>query len=290
MDFRSLQLFRHLASSLHFGETASALYVSPSTLSRIIQRMEEECGCSLFTRDNRTVTLTHAGERMASFAEKVLGDWDDLQQQMQLEHEQLQGELSLYCSVTASQSHLPNIIKNLGLKHPMVTLKLQTGDPGLSIRHVADKQVDVSIAIASPQITSDMYFMPLDDVPLVMIAPKSWRISSLESIDWSSHPVVMPETGASKGVVYEWFKEQGIVPNIYANVGGNEAIVSMVALGCGLGFVPQIVLDHSTAAAQVTRVPVRNLGAYTLGLCCLASRKQQPLVQALFNMAAELSY
>ncbi|MFC3093921.1 HTH-type transcriptional activator IlvY [Alteromonas sediminis] len=290
MDFRSLQLFRHLASSLHFGETASALYVSPSTLSRIIQRMEDECGCSLFTRDNRSVTLTHAGERMARFADSVLGEWEGLQQDMQREQTQLQGEVSLYCSVTASQSHLPNIIRQLAVKHPMVTLKLQTGDPAFAIRHVVEKQVDVSIAIKSPQITNDLHFMPLDDVPLVMIAPRQWRISSLESVDWASHPVVMPETGPSKGVVYQWFKKQGIQPNIYANVGGNEAIVSMVALGCGLGFVPQIVLDHSTAASQVSRVPVRDIGAYTLGFCCLASRKNQPLVQALFNMATELSY
>ena len=53
MDFRSLQLFNHLATSLHFGVTAEAMYVSPSTLSRVIQRLEDELGCSLFKRDNR---------------------------------------------------------------------------------------------------------------------------------------------------------------------------------------------------------------------------------------------
>jgi LysR family positive regulator for ilvC len=57
MDFRSLQLFKHLATTLHFGDTASAMYVSPSTLSRVIQRLEEECGCELFARDNRSVAL-----------------------------------------------------------------------------------------------------------------------------------------------------------------------------------------------------------------------------------------
>ncbi|HAD91386.1 MAG TPA: HTH-type transcriptional activator IlvY, partial [Alteromonas macleodii] len=51
MDFRSLQLFNHLATSLHFGITAEAMYVSPSTLSRVIQRLEDELGCTLFKRD-----------------------------------------------------------------------------------------------------------------------------------------------------------------------------------------------------------------------------------------------
>jgi len=57
MDFRSLQLFNHLATSLHFGITAEAMYVSPSTLSRVIQRLEDELGCTLFKRDNRKVAL-----------------------------------------------------------------------------------------------------------------------------------------------------------------------------------------------------------------------------------------
>ena len=53
MDIRSLELFQHLATSLHFAKTSDALFVSPSTLSRAIQRLEEECGTALFVRDNR---------------------------------------------------------------------------------------------------------------------------------------------------------------------------------------------------------------------------------------------
>ena len=38
MDIRSLELFQHLASSLHFSKTAESMFVRPSTLSRSIQR------------------------------------------------------------------------------------------------------------------------------------------------------------------------------------------------------------------------------------------------------------
>ena len=53
MDLRNLELFLHLADSLHFGKSADAMAVSPSTLSRAIQRLEQETGCILFERDNR---------------------------------------------------------------------------------------------------------------------------------------------------------------------------------------------------------------------------------------------
>ena len=37
---------------------------------------------------------------------------------------------------------------------------------------------------------------------------------------------------------------------IYATVGGHEAMVSMVALGCGVALLPEVVLENSQ--------PVRN--------------------------------
>ncbi|MGU0161000.1 LysR family transcriptional regulator [Escherichia coli] len=41
MDLRDLKTFLHLAESRHFGRSARAMHVSPSTLSRQIQRLEE---------------------------------------------------------------------------------------------------------------------------------------------------------------------------------------------------------------------------------------------------------
>lgn len=40
-------------------------------------------------------------------------------------------------------------------------------------------------------------------------------------------------------------------PMIYATVGGHEAMVSMVALGCGMALLPEVVLENSPE-------PVRN--------------------------------
>lgn len=65
MDLRDLKTFLHLAESRHFGRSARAMHVSPSTLSRQIQRLEEDLGQPLFVRDNRTVTLTEAAKSCA---------------------------------------------------------------------------------------------------------------------------------------------------------------------------------------------------------------------------------
>jgi LysR family positive regulator for ilvC len=64
MDQKALAMFAHLSQSLHFGKTAQAHHISPSTLSRAIQRLEDEVGYELLHRDNRTVVLTDSGKKI----------------------------------------------------------------------------------------------------------------------------------------------------------------------------------------------------------------------------------
>lgn len=284
MDFRSLQLFTHLATSLHFGKTAQAMYVSASTLSRAIQRLEEECGAVLFVRDNRKVALTHAGQKLLEFSQQVLAQWQTLHTELQHDSLTLRGELSLFCSVTASQSHLPGLLQRFRQQHPGVDIRLLTGDPARAIDSVKQKQCDVSIAIHTSNFPTDLTFSRLDNIPLILIAPKEWRLTQIEHIDWRKHPVIMPEQGPTRHSVYQWFTEHAIRPNVYASVGGNEAIVSMVSFGCGIGFVPEVVVQHSTMASQVSQINVPDIVPYTLGLCCLQARRNEPLIDALLQL------
>ena len=91
MDIRSAQLYLHLASSLNFTKTSEQLYVSPSTLTRIIQRLEEDLGVQLFSRDKRSVRLTPAGVRFVQFVKQYLADWHQLQVDLSLTSDALQG-------------------------------------------------------------------------------------------------------------------------------------------------------------------------------------------------------
>ncbi|GAB1481392.1 hypothetical protein MASR2M78_02070 [Treponema sp.] len=53
MDFRELEAFVALARHLHFARAAVAVHTSPSGLSRLLGRLEEELGyaCSSGTPD-----------------------------------------------------------------------------------------------------------------------------------------------------------------------------------------------------------------------------------------------
>ena len=60
MEFNDLQIFIHLSDTKNFAKTATQNHMSPSTLSRQIQRLEDELGKTLFIRDNRQNLLNMA--------------------------------------------------------------------------------------------------------------------------------------------------------------------------------------------------------------------------------------
>ncbi|WP_312242657.1 HTH-type transcriptional activator IlvY [Pantoea sp.] len=292
MDLRDLKLFLHLADSCHFGRTARAMHVSPSTLSRQIQRLEEDVGHALFLRDNRTVTLTEAGERLRQFAQQTLLQYQQLRHAMDLNGPSLSGELRLYCSVTAAYSHLPPILDRFRAEHPQVEIKLTTGDAADAVGKVQSGDADLAIAGRPETLPASIDFTPLDLIPLVLIAPSLpcpvRAQATQEPPDWSSIPFILPDQGPARRRIDLWFRHRRIAnPLIYATVSGHEAIVSMVALGCGIALLPDVVLENSPE-------PVRNrvliledmepVMPLELGVCVQKKRLGEPLMNAFWNL------
>ncbi|WDP91000.1 MAG: HTH-type transcriptional activator IlvY [Desulfobacter sp.] len=290
MDIRTLELFRHLSNTLHFTRTSQACNISPSALSRVVQRIEAEVGEQLFYRDNRSVELTYAGFAFKKYAEDVLGRWDRLQGELS-EEEVLQGELSVYCSVTAAYSILPEIITRYRAVHPGVQIRLQTGDPARAIGRLMNRDADVVIAALPGKLQKGLSFLTMAESPLVFISARQYPEAVIRvgdgGMDWENTPMILAETGLSRERMDLWFAQNGVVPNIYSRVAGHEAILALVNLGCGVGLVPKLVLDKSPLAKEMRMLSgMPELPPYEIGLCTREKSLDNPRIRALWEIAA----
>ncbi|MEQ6918784.1 HTH-type transcriptional activator IlvY [Halomonas aquatica] len=294
MDMRPLKHFLALAETLHFGRASEACHVSPSTLSRAIRQLEESLGVRLFERDNRHVVMTRQGRTFQAYARDTLEEWERLRQSLMSEARTLTGEISIYCSVTASYSFLYELLSEFRTRHPDIELKLHTGDPAQSIQRVLAGNEDMAITPRPRQAPDALSFKSLTRSPLVFIAPQEahdWIPTMPESPSaeqWRKVPMILSEAGLSRQYSDTWFRALGVTPHIYAQVAGHEAIVSMVGLGFGVGVVPRIVLDTSPLAERVRILPVKpELPHYDVGLCVLERRLRSPLIAALWDEVEE---
>lgn len=281
MDTRSLELFLHLSNSLHFGQTSQAMHVSPSALTRTIQQLEEKLETQLFERDNRTVKLTRAGKRLQQYAAESQVQLQALKNDIMEEKQVLQGEISIYCSVTASYSFLHHTLSEFRQAYPKIHIMLHTGDPEHAIEHIRRDKEDIAISARPDSYPDNLSFKRLISTPLVMIGAKS---QNTRENHWADIPFIMPERGLVRDKVDSWFKQTHIKPAIYAQVSGNEAIVSMVSLGFGLGIVPEIVLLNSPLASKVNIIAHQpQLPAIDVGFFVQEKNLQNPIIKAAWE-------
>ena len=291
MNHKELQLFIHLSKTLSFARTSAACHVAPSSLSRVIQRLEKEVGRQLFERDSRRVKLTATGRAFRVYAEQTCDSWAVFKHALHDSDAGLQGELSLFCSVTASYSFLDDILGRFRVQHPGIEIKLHTGDSAVTLDRINAEQEDIGIAALPERVPASYLIQELTRTPLVFIAPArtGGRVDPghADNVgDWSGIPLILSESGLVRDRADRWFRSMSVKPNIYAQVAGHEAIVSMVGLGFGVGLVPRIVLENSPLASRVRLLDIRHgMHPIAIGLCVLKRKMNNPLIKAFWTLA-----
>lgn len=294
MDHYSLKLFVHLSDTLHFGKTASACFISPSALSRHIKRLEEEVGHRLFERDRRSVQLTPEGEIFRTYAREVLDRWRDVSNRLNEASGSLHGEISIYCSVTAAYSILPNLLGEFRRAYPQIHLNIHTGDAASAVRRLVADEIDLVIAARPDSLPEGLLYHELTTTRLIFIAPRDSQqydqLLTRDPVPWREIPLILAEQGLARRRLDAWFRSIEIQPNIYANVSGNEAILTMVSLGAGVGLVNELVLAKSPLQDNVRQLDLKHpLEPYSVGLVTKQRKLLQRQVRALWDLAENQS-
>ena len=127
--------------------------------------------------------------------------------------------------------------------------------------------------------------------PLVFAAPRAAceveRLCHRRPLPWAELPVVLPSSGQARESADRWFRRRRIVPQVYGEIAGSEAILALVSLGCGVGIVPRIVLEESPLASKVRVLEPEAggeaLGEFRVGVCTQRKKLTSPLVRALWE-------
>jgi len=293
MDYDSLRLFLHLSRTLRFLRTSRECHVSPSALSRAVQRLEREVGWPLLERDRRTVRLTAEGATFAEHARDTLERWERLGRELKARSkaDALSGTIAIFASVTACQSFLPGMLSGFRERFPDIHIRLETGYAADALEMLAEGAVDVAVAALPDRVPATLAARVLIHTPLTFIAPASacevQRLVARRPIPWAEVPIVLPASGLARRSADRWFRRKRVTPKVYSEVPGSEAIMSLVSLGCGVGIVPRLVMDKSPLRAQVETLRALDadpeIGEFRVGVCTRRTSLKAPLVRAFWE-------
>jgi LysR family positive regulator for ilvC len=285
-----LAAFLHVSDTLHFARSAKALHMSASALTRCIQRIESELGQPVFQRSKRTVTLTRAGEILLDHARAQLAAHARLLEALAAETKAPTGELRIACTVTACHSVLPKLLARCRERYPGIHLQLSTSDAARCLQRLENDEVDVAVVPEPDHPAAELRFVRLAYTELSFIAPsvdkELVRRARLGGSNFQGLPVILPRRGLDRERIDAWLAQRDAHPEIYAEVEGNEAILAMVALGCGVGVVPELVRKDSALRGRIELVSVADPPrGYHVSLCTKARTLARRSTAALWELA-----
>ncbi|MGE6226606.1 LysR family transcriptional regulator [Paenibacillus chitinolyticus] len=173
MELLQLQYFLAVARLEHMTEAARSLHVTQSSLSKTIQRLEEDLGVPLFDRTGRRLRLNEFGSRFLRRAERALFELKQGKQEMRdlsgLEHSTLE------LAVTTA-STLPNILRAFRKKMPDIQFHVQmlATQEMVTLLH----RGEVDFCLSSPPIEGEDIECQIVCVdPILVAVPKGHRLA-----------------------------------------------------------------------------------------------------------------
>ncbi len=124
MTLTQLSTFIEIADTNNFTSAANKLGYAQSTVTMQIKQIEDELGCPVFDRLGKTVVLTPAGNRLLTYANKLL----QLEREIHMEvpeADEPSGVLKLGVSESLCYNRLPRYLMEYKKRYPKVDIRLQ---------------------------------------------------------------------------------------------------------------------------------------------------------------------
>ncbi|OAZ46791.1 LysR family transcriptional regulator [Paenibacillus polymyxa] len=238
MELLQLQYFLTVARLEHVTEAARSLHVTQSSLSKTIQRLEEDLGVPLFDRTGRKLRLNEFGSRFLYRAERALFELEQGKQELSDLSSPEHGTLEL--AVTTA-STLPGILREFRRKRPYIQFHVQmlTTQEMVTLLH----RGEVDFCLSSPPIEGDDIECKIVCIdPILVAVPKGHRLADRNSVsltelreEWF---VGVKRGYGTRDLVDSVCMSEGFVPN-YVYEGDEPARLStLVEAEIGIAFIP----------------------------------------------------
>ncbi|MBQ9418944.1 MAG: LysR family transcriptional regulator, partial [Synergistaceae bacterium] len=281
MNIAQLKYFQAITKNSTFLDAAEDMNISQSSLSKQLNKLEEELGVALIDRSKRSASLTEAGKVFALDVGEILRQYDLMLAHMQI-FQKKQHALKIGSLAFLGQYGLNFKLANFDTSHPEFNLVVEDVEEDILIEGFRNGLYDVIIGRTLPEDIPCEFAEKLADDELVAVMRKSHPSAAKKFIELSqivSMPLFLTKTYTSiYKICMQLFHENKIIPSkVFTS--RSETIISMISTQNAVGLLPRKGLDifqHS----ELTVVPV--VPSAKIPVMIYAKNKNSKIVQKLF--------
>jgi DNA-binding transcriptional LysR family regulator len=242
-SFSQFRYFCAVAECRHFGRAAGRLNMSQPPLSRQIAMLEQELGALLFERSRKGAELTPAGRQFYIDAQAVLRLVQQAERNVATAAQGQVGDLSIGFTMCAAHSVVPPLTRLYVSAFPSVRLHIREVMPKALEHELEEGLIDFGITF--PGIDAvDLRTATLLHEPMSLVVPHDHPLARKRRVDVADLAnetfLIVPHEQAPSlhESIVRRCQLAGFTPRIGLEVHLQQTIVSFVAEGLGIAFVP----------------------------------------------------
>lgn len=236
-----LKVFNSVAKNLSFTRAAEELYISQSSVSIQIKKLEEHLEIRLFEQLGKRIFLTEAGVTLFLYSQKVFSLIDEAIHAIDEIKGNSRGRLLLGASTTPGIYLLPKIIGNFKSIYPGIIPKLEIANSQRIADMVNSNMLDVGIIGEDITCPPEIHVEPWIKDELFLVVPNKdpWiSTASIRLRDLENEQFIFREYGSStRSIVENVLAKHESKVSIALELNNTEAIKQAVSAGLGVSIV-----------------------------------------------------
>lgn len=269
MELRQLEYFLVVAQEGNVTRAARKLYTAQPSLSRQIQKLEDELGAPLFDRSKRGMRLTAVGQ---TFLQYVQRGFDQFEAGRQAVRDQLgpeHGHIRMAFLPAVGADLLPEALAAFRAKYPDVQFTLRQSTTLETLSWLQLGEIELCIATALPYGFNEQ---GLESVPLLVeelyaALPPDHRLArdtTIDLKDLANEPFVLVGGGSGlRRVIEAACTKVGFMPQIAVEGDDLATVRGLVAAGLGVSLLPALAL-HEWGRLRPAIVSLRDAPTWTV--------------------------
>jgi len=290
MTLQELKYLVALADHGHFGRAAEACFITQSTLSTQIRKLEDFLGVTLFDRSLKRIRPTPIGQEILAAARTIVEESERIRELARHMQDPMSRTLHLGIIPTLGPYYLPLALTLVRRKHPGLRLLLRKEITPQILDHLLEGKLDAGL-MALPIADDSLHVEPLFHEPFFAALPAGHALAKhgiLKVSEIVNEKLLLLDEG-------HCLRDQALDVCGTGNIGREEVratsletLRQMVGMGLGLTLLPALAVG---AGPRVSRKSVeirpfrKPVPGRTIGL---AWRKRAPFPETFERLAATL--
>ena len=249
MNIKQLETFTTVANHLSFTKASEEMFITQSSVSKMVKSLEDELSVQLFHRAPQ-IQLTDAGKELYRHSVDILSMLNNIPIEIGNLSELKKGKVKIGIPPIIGSSFFPAVIGSFKSEYPEIEINLTEVGSKIILEGLDKGNLDVGIVCSYPSEKEDYHIYPLVKSPLMVGVHADNPLAQKENLSFADLKdesfVLFKEDFSLYDSIIEGCNQNDFSPKIICNSSQKDFILEMVASKMGITCLPHISCAHVT--------------------------------------------